>query len=261
MAPAPFALAEKKFSRGKLFQRKESPLAPKHLRIQIKNWEKHNPRKDYKRPVWFAVDNRMIEDPKFYDFTGDEFRAWIYLLSQASQQNSDSPNVFVEHAERVCLIPKKAVESAIKKLSEFQMLTSICTDDERDPNASVRDLYSTNKQTNKQDEYGKPGFALDSIFGEYPKRKGDHGKKAAFQRLSKILKSEEDVGRAREAAKNYRKHCDAEKLTGTPFVKRFSTWVGVWEEWETASLATNKKPARTFTADDLTAENENGLHL
>ena len=237
-----------------MLQTKGDLVAPKPIRIQIKNWEKHNPRKDYKRPVWFAVDNRMIEDPKFYDFSGDEFRAWIYLLSQASQQNSDSPNVFPEHAERVCLIPKKAVQSAIVKLSEFQMLTNICTDSVREPNASVRDLYSTYKQTNKQDAIGKPGYALDSVFEEYPKRKGDHGKKSAFQRLSKILKSEEQFARVLEAAKNYRKHCDAEKISGTGFVKRFSTWVGVWEEWEAPNHSPAKKQ-QNYTIEEIRAIN------
>lgn len=201
----------------------------------------------------------MIEDAKFYAFSDSEFKAWIYILSQASQQASGVVTIFPEHADRVCKISSKSLFSAIDKLERYSIVKSICTDHERVTNVSrtcdERDPNATNKQTNKQNTFvnTNAGFALDEVFLEYPKRKGDHGKKTAMQRLAKSIKTPEDFSKLKQAAKNYRAHCDSEKITGTPFVKRFSTWVGVWEEWATSEQVRNSTSSvgKPLTDEDM----------
>ncbi len=109
------------------------------IEVTINNWEKYNKRKDYKRPYWFALSNRLIEDADFISFSGDEFKAWIYVLSQASQRCCGTVKIHFEHAGRVCGISKKTLINTATKLISLE----ICTGSVQDPNAT---LHNTTEQ-------------------------------------------------------------------------------------------------------------------
>lgn len=122
--------------------------------IKVNNWDRHNPRKDIKKPTWFAMENRMVEDEDLFDLTHGEFKAWVYLLSKASQKTSAVIRVSPEHASRVCKITPEELQGAIKKLSseDLQLVsTEVSTEDiqaavnarVRDPNADVQNAYAT----------------------------------------------------------------------------------------------------------------------
>lgn len=108
------------------------------IQIQVRRWSEYNPRKDFKSPRWFALNNRILEDSDFYQFDGDEFKSWIYILCQCSQKNSDSVVINFSHALRVAGIPKKKFQSAISKLQSIEIIQNVQT-----TNASVHNLYST----------------------------------------------------------------------------------------------------------------------
>lgn len=57
------------------------------FRIEIKNWDKFNPRKDVKKPTWFRLENDWESDPDFYDYTAEQKLLWIHLLSSASREH------------------------------------------------------------------------------------------------------------------------------------------------------------------------------
>ncbi len=101
------------------------------ITITIKNWGKYQPRKDYKKPTWFALNNRILEDSDFFSFEPEEFKVWIYLLCQASQHSCGKIRLNLEHAKRICNLSEKIVRSTLAKLLKINV---ICTD-------SVRDLY------------------------------------------------------------------------------------------------------------------------
>jgi len=87
-----------------------------HIEIEIVNWRKHQ-RKDVKKPSWFAMDNRILEDSKLFDLSDGEWKALLYIFSQASQQRSEMVRINLGHAKRVCGIPEKVVKSTISRLN------------------------------------------------------------------------------------------------------------------------------------------------
>jgi hypothetical protein len=109
------------------------------IKVNITKWKDHNARTDVKRPSWFRLDNRLVEDSDFFDFDGDEFKAWIYILSLASQKNKDTIVIVFAHAEKVANIPKTKLLSAIDKLVQNESLAVIgCSGD----TSTVRERYA-----------------------------------------------------------------------------------------------------------------------
>lgn len=91
--------------------------------IIIKNWEKYNGRKDIKKPWWFKLSNTLLEDSQFYSMTGEEIKAWIYLLSQASKHQSGAVYLDEDHATRVCWVKIDGLKSLLKKLEQYQIIS------------------------------------------------------------------------------------------------------------------------------------------
>lgn len=114
------------------------------MEIEILNWANYNKRNDYRRPYWFALSNRLVEDPDFFEFSAEEFKAWIYILSIASQKNSAKIKINFIHAEKVSNIKKKTILSALnhlEKIKAVQILYETCTDPVQNPNATIQ--YNT----------------------------------------------------------------------------------------------------------------------
>jgi hypothetical protein len=88
----------------------------KGIWVKVKNFSNYKGRIDVKNHSWFRLSNRILEDPDFFDFTHAEILAWIYVLSLASQKNSDTVYINFLHAERVCRLKKKEIQAAIEKL-------------------------------------------------------------------------------------------------------------------------------------------------
>ncbi len=85
------------------------------IEIEIIKWASHQ-RKDVKKPSWFAMDNRILEDAKLFDLTDSEWKALLYIFCQASQQRSETVRINYAHAKRVCALPEKTIDSAISQL-------------------------------------------------------------------------------------------------------------------------------------------------
>ena len=120
------------------------------IEIEIKNWEKYNARSDVKRSSWFRFEHSLIDDPDFYDFSGDEFKAFIYILSQASRKNSGRIKLNFEHASRASRVSKPSLLSAIKKLKELQILRADDTQNILARDAENTSAHSTNERTNER---------------------------------------------------------------------------------------------------------------
>lgn len=143
--------------------------------VTVTNWSKYNPRKDYREPRWFAFSNRLIEDDAFYSFSAAEFKAWVYILSKASQKNSAEVIVRFVHAKNVCGIEPEVMKTAIEKLQKIgvisfgvQTTNGICTGDERDLNANDRDLYSTVQYSTNSTEQYNTNTGAPEVFRSVP---------------------------------------------------------------------------------------------
>ena len=77
-----------------------------------------------------------------------------------------------------------------------------------------------------------PSFCWKVIYDAYPARNGTHRITAAFGWLKKTVKTQATFDMILLAAKNYQRHCDAEKTTGTEYVLSFNTFVrGDYLDW------------------------------
>ncbi len=85
------------------------------IEIEVLKWSKHQ-RKDVKKPSWFALSNRILEDAKLFDLEDAECKALIYIFCQASQQGVDIVKIYFAHASKVCGLSKKTMLSAISRL-------------------------------------------------------------------------------------------------------------------------------------------------
>lgn len=93
------------------------------INITILGWDKYNPRKDVAAPSWFRMQHNLFSHWQFYDFTHVEMCAWIYFLCEASHRNEGGKlTVNYEHAHRVARIDSTAINSAIKKLKQNQVI-------------------------------------------------------------------------------------------------------------------------------------------
>jgi hypothetical protein len=77
-------------------------------------------------------------------------------------------------------------------------------------------------------------FDVDKIYQEYPSRAGNTNKALGLQRLIKMINNDDVFNLVLKAVKNYKRHCEQEKIIGTKFVMQFSTFFGNekdWHEW------------------------------
>ena len=123
--------------------------------VKILKWFKHQ-RKDVKRPSWFALDNRLIEDEDFFDFNAEEFKVWIYLLSKASQRQSDEIEVNFRAGERICNIAEAPILSALEKLEKIKAVTATFTGTTRARHADVTPHYKTDITRQDKTTYIRP---------------------------------------------------------------------------------------------------------
>ena len=117
------------------------------ITVTIRSWgTKYNKRPDIKHPHWFALSNKILQDPEMYILNSREFTAWIYILSLASDKKSGTVTIIKSHADtHQHWFTFDELMSAIKKLgtlnileAHFQDAYAIRTRSVRDPERSVR---------------------------------------------------------------------------------------------------------------------------
>lgn len=90
---------------------------------------------------------------------------------------------------------------------------------------------------------------LELLYSDYPRKEG---KKKAFERLGKIITSEEIFTQVHAAIKNYAKQSASQE---TRFIKQFSSFVSVWEDY----LNPTEKKLTDLSEDEALAYFENKL--
>jgi uncharacterized phage protein (TIGR02220 family) len=56
------------------------------MEVEIKNWNKYNPRSDAKSCAWFRMSNDFFTDPDFYGANLEARMVWIFLLAASSKK-------------------------------------------------------------------------------------------------------------------------------------------------------------------------------
>ncbi len=117
--------------------------------LEIVNFDKYNPRGDVKKHSWFRFENTLLESADFYSWSGEQIKAFIYLLSQASRKRSGKIRVIPDHALRACMIKPKDLQATIEKLEALDMVHvhGTRTSRARDADVALRTDGRTNERT------------------------------------------------------------------------------------------------------------------
>lgn len=97
------------------------------MQITIMNWEKFNPRTDVKNPSWFRFEYKVLFDPDWQDFAGEELMVWVTLLSMRCFKNKSEFFLTERQISSLSRVKIDSVVTAIKKLQELRCI-SINTD-------------------------------------------------------------------------------------------------------------------------------------
>ena len=104
----------------------------KTITIKFQNWDKHQPRKDYRRPHWFALSNDFALDAKLFEFTSEEKLCLIFLLCEASRQNKlGEVEILPDHWCRIVGLSTKVLSQALEKIESVQIAYRVRTESER----------------------------------------------------------------------------------------------------------------------------------
>lgn len=79
--------------------------------------------KDIRKATWFAFDNSIFYDSRFYDFTPSEFKAFIYMMCEASRQlNNGAFELNAEHFIRNCRVSDRCTDRGVHIVSDRECL-------------------------------------------------------------------------------------------------------------------------------------------
>ena len=212
------------------------------LIISIRNWDKYNPKRDQKTYTWLRLNNDTFSGQDFCEYNASELIVWISILCEASKKNRSDLDLKLPYLKTITRLNEKSINDAILKLHEDNFLEIKADVVSRPRTTPARQITTptyerTNVRTNNivendfdythpldivQDAY-KPD--LDLLYAEYPKKEG---KKKAYEKLTRIIKTEKDFDKIRKAISNYKVQCiDRDKN----YIKQFSSFVSVWEDY------------------------------
>lgn len=195
------------------------------IEIEILNWEKYNPRKDYTKPWWFALSNTITSDDEFCEFSDAEFRAWIHILCTASVQKSNRPRLFFKAVKRATGIEKKALLGAVDKLKilkTIQVPDRICTDPVRDPFGTITEQNNT--RTIQNNNAHAEAFAV--FWDGYPRKVGKGKAESAYRKALASGATSEMLLATRDA---YVGLCRREG-TEAKYIKHAATLLNSWQD-------------------------------
>lgn len=88
------------------------------MEIEIRNWEKYNPKRDQKTYTWLRLDNDIARGPEFHGLKNLEKYVAILLLCEASKENKGRFWLDIEwFCDEVAKEPMDFVLATIDKLA------------------------------------------------------------------------------------------------------------------------------------------------
>ena len=186
------------------------------MKITINNWHEYQLRKDVKVSSWFRFEHNFFTDHKFFTLDNDEKIIWINILCTASIESKDEFEYNLDLVSRLTNVKVHKINKTLEKLQSFQCIKlQTRTRNEHDTHTCLQTDRQTDKQTDKKD------FDVDIIYAVYPRKEG---KKSGYDKLKKLISSQEEYDLILNGAKRYAEYC---KKSETPkkYIKQFSTWV------------------------------------
>jgi len=108
------------------------------VRIEIKNWEKYNERKDRKSHFWFRFQNDFFVSNTLFGIEPNDRIVFIYLLCEQSKSDNIG---FDLNIQRACILTKIKESEFNKSIKVLESIGVICARKRADARKSVS--YST----------------------------------------------------------------------------------------------------------------------
>lgn len=93
--------------------------------LEIINWDKYHPRKDYKSIPWVRINNDIFEDPIWARLPRFSILVWIYLLTVCGRSNSARACFQVRLAAFATRLTPVSIRQVIDGLEQLQKVTVI----------------------------------------------------------------------------------------------------------------------------------------
>lgn len=204
--------------------------------IKFINWDKHQPRRDLKKPWYLNFQNDFFLDSKMYALDNEERLCLIYLLCEASRANgSGSVQIIQEHYRVHSRLPDRVLSRTIKKLLELRVIEQprerglyvSCTPSVQQ--IRIEEIRIEENRTYMPDSTNpvRPIFDFESLYKKYPRKEG----RAAGLKICKAqIKAEEEFSLLSKAIDRYAEHCK-KNATEPRYIKHFSSFMSHWRDW------------------------------
>lgn len=193
------------------------------MEIEVINWEKYNPRKDY-RLHWFRTDSELFDSPEMAHMTGEEISVFIFILCVTCKMQGRpwkfDKNLIISRSR----CSRKTVLSAIEKLEQLHIVRftgSFC------PKPVIHNSTEQNiTEQNITEQNSTYAYDFDTVYQIYPRKEGKTAGKKIFDRE---IKTDIDFEILKKAIEKYRDHC--KQNVESRFIKHFGTFMNNWRDW------------------------------
>lgn len=143
------------------------------VQIEVLNWNKYNPRKDY-HTHWFRLEDDLLDNPEFCDFSCQDFMTMFTIFCVTSQRQGKPWTFSVNWLAAKARLKPSEVKLGLEKLQEKHIVRiSNGTRSVSDTKPNVHnEQYITNERTNSVGEIStkspaSPGKGTSLLIAEF----------------------------------------------------------------------------------------------
>ena len=84
--------------------------------INIRNWDKYNPKRDQKSYTWLRLNNDTFSGQDFCEYGAQELMVWISILCEASKKNNGKIDLKLPYLKIITRLSETDINNAILRL-------------------------------------------------------------------------------------------------------------------------------------------------
>lgn len=198
--------------------------------IEICKWDEYQKEaKRYETAKWFALSNQIWLNPLWDELDGNEFKAYVFLLSQVSQRSHKNGGIetSTKTLSRLSGCSEKVFKGLIEKLCNHGVITVAS----RGHHSETHELHNTTEhnitEQDRKARSARTDFDFESLYKAYPLKKG---KTKGMVRVRAEVKTREDFDSLALAIQRYAETVSREK-TEPKYMLHFSTFMGRWRDF------------------------------
>lgn len=203
------------------------------VRINILNWDKHNPKRDQKTYSWLRLQNDIATDKDLYGLSAEQKWAWVVILCEASKKNCGEIEFDLDWLSEIARVKKASVESLLRFLEEKPIITKSLPRASAECRSTTPTYERTYERTNEtilpDSAPAEPRrvFDFEGLYSRYPRKEG---KAKGIAACKAQIRSQEDFAALSLAISRYSEHVK-KHATDPRYIKHFSTFMGSWRDW------------------------------